>query len=181
MVVTCSYKNKLYEQKYKIGTHYGVDFAGDRQMYASGNGIVLDCGYDNCFGNFIIIKYDKAVNHKTNKYRDVIFRYFHLASLFITKGQQVNKDTKLGIMGTTGKYSDGIHCHLECDTDCRLKYCNYTPTLKGNTNRFKAGIDTTLNPMDYIHCEYTKPDNQKISRTQDMYTSLNDVAIPKIK
>ncbi|MEG1152250.1 MAG: M23 family metallopeptidase [Oscillospiraceae bacterium] len=182
MIITCSYKNKPYETKFRLGTHYGTDFCGSRQIWGSGDGEIISTGYDNCFGNFVVAKYYNAVNHSTNKYRDIIFRYYHMSSCAVKVGQKITKDTKLGIMGNTGTYSQGIHCHLECDSD--TKYYNYTPTLRGATSHFRAGNrvnDTTLNVMNYLNCKFTAPDNQKISRTQDIYTDENDINIPKIK
>ncbi len=181
MRVTCSYKNKAYETTFKIGTHYGTDFSGSLQIWGSGNGEVIKTGYDSCFGNFVVVKYPNVLNHKTKKILDVVFRYFHFNSVSVKTGDKITKDTKLGIMGSTGTYSSGIHCHLEADTDTRL--WNYTPTLRGSTTFFQAGSrtnDTTFNVMEVLHIKTSAPDNQVLTRNMDEYVSVSDVDIPKI-
>lgn len=187
MRVTCGYKNPAYQNLVvnglKMGTHYGVDYAFRRdiknlQMWASGNGTVIATGKDNCFGNFVVIRYDNVYNHVTKQVLNVVMRYFHLASVSVSKGQKVTKDTKLGIMGMTGTYATGIHCHMECDTD--LTYWNYTPSLKGNSTYFRAGDrvnDTTFNPIEVLHIKNTAPDYQTFERNNDAYTSTKDVPI----
>ena len=97
-------------------------------------------------------------------------------------GDKVTKDTKIGIMGATGKYTAGVHLHLEADSD--EAHYQYTPTLSGNTNVMKAGTrgagDTTFNPAEVLYCKTSSPDNQTITRTMDGYTSEEDVNTPKI-
>lgn len=187
MLITASYKNKKYETLKGntasgfMGIHYGMDFCNDLQLWASGNGVVLKIGSDSCFGNFVVIKYDNVFNHKTMKYVDVVFRYFHLASISVKINDVVNKDTKIGVMGRTGRYASGIHCHLEVDTDC--KNWEYTPTLSGNTSHFKSGLkgvnDTTFNPLEVLYIKNSAPDNQKLFITNDGYTNGEDLNVPK--
>lgn len=188
MLITASYKNKKYESLKGntstgfMGVHYGVDFCNDIQLWASGNGIVIKTGFDSCFGNFVVIKYENVLNHKTNKIQNVVFRYYHLASVAVMVGDRTTKDIKLGVMGSTGAYSSGIHTHLEADTD--ITNWKYTPTLVGNTSYFKAGKrgngDTTFNPLDVLHIKNSAPDNQRLSGTKDGYTNSEDLNTPKL-
>lgn len=186
MKITASYKNKKYESlpgntsTGRMGTHYGMDFCdivATKQMWCSGNGTVLATGFDSCFGNFAVIEYDNVYNHATKKVNNYVFRYFHLASVTVKKGQKVTKDTRLGIMGKTGTYATGIHCHLEVDTD--TKNWQYTPSLVGKTTYFRAGYrgngDTTLNPMNILYVKSTAPDNQSLNWTTDGYTNTDDM------
>ena len=187
MKLTCSYKNKLYETtkfngKY-LGSHYGSDFTGDKQIWGSGNGTVIKTGYDNCFGNFVVVKYEDVYNHKTKKTIDVICRYFHMASVSVTSNQKINKDTKLGIMGSTGQYATGVHCHMEADTD--TTYWNYTPSLSGSSTFFKAGLrgdqDTTFNVLELLYIKETAPDDQEYHTVSDGYINSEDKKLPVLE
>ena len=186
MRVTAGYKNAKYTQLvvngYRMGTHYGVDCSGSPTIYASGNGTVLLAGKDSILGNIVAVKYENAYNHKTGKIGAVVLRYHHLASIVVKIGDKVTKDTKIGTMGATGKYTAGVHLHLEADSD--VAHYQYTPTLSGNTNVMKAGTrgagDTTFNPAEVLYCKTSSPDNQTITRTMDGYTSEEDVNTPKI-
>jgi murein DD-endopeptidase MepM/ murein hydrolase activator NlpD len=149
-IITAGFKNAEYKKQFG-STHYGSDFAplnGDKNIWGSANGVVKACGSDNVLGNVIAVLYKGVDIHygpKKGK-RDVIVRYFHLASINVKVGQNVTTSTKLGIVGNTGKYSTGTHLHCEIDYD--VTYPTYTPTLSGNSNVFKHGTDTTINPMD---------------------------------
>lgn len=184
MKLTCSYKNKLYEEtKFNgvyLGSHYGTDFTGDTQIWGSGNGIVIKSGYDNCFGNFVVVKYENVYNHKTKKTINCIFRYFHMASVSVSANQKITKDTKLGVMGSTGQYATGVHCHLEADTD--TTYWNYTPSLGGNSTYFKPGLkgsqDTTFNVLELLYVKNTSPDNQVYTTVNDGYINSEDKTLP---
>lgn len=187
MKITCGYKNEKYKSLVvnglKMGTHYGVDYsfsksAPIRTMWASGNGTVIATGLDNCFGNFVVIRYDNVYNHKNGNVISIVMRYFHLNSIAVRPNQKVDKDTKIGIMGMTGTYATGVHCHMEADTD--LRYWNYTPSLKpgGSSSHFRGGDrvnDTTFNPIEVLYIKKTAPDNQSCVRTMDGYTTIDDM------
>ena len=161
--------------------HYGLDLIGQPTIYASGNGTVLSCGCDNILGNVIVIKYEKVFNHKTGKVFDVTVRYNHLASLKVRSGQKVDKDTVLGVMGNTGRYSTGVHLHIEVDTDVGEQYACWTPTLSGNSNILKAGSDSTINPAEVLHVKTSTPDRQTVRRLNDGYSTSADVDMVKIQ
>lgn len=177
--ITAGYKNSNYIKKFGFG-HFGLDIIGQSIIYASGEGTVLACGLDNVLGNVISIKYEKIINHKTGKIVDIIMRYNHLASLKIQPMQKVDKDTVLGIMGNTGRYSTGTHLHIEIDTDARKQYACWTPTISSNSNIMKAGQDTTINPAEVLHIKTSAPDKQSIKRLFDGYSSDTDIDMPTI-
>ncbi len=86
--------------------HKGIDIAGpsNRTIKAADNGTVVSAGWDDGgYGNKIVI------NHN-NGYRTV---YAHLASISVKAGQTVEKGSKIGVMGTTGDSTGGIHLHFE--------------------------------------------------------------------
>ena len=85
--------------------HKGLDFSTWRQgdpVVATANGQVVTVGYDDSFGNFIIIK------HKHGIYT----RYAHLSTVRVTKGQQVTQRQVIGAIGNTG-ITTGPHLHYE--------------------------------------------------------------------
>ncbi len=85
--------------------HKGIDFStwrsGDPVM-ATASGQVVNVGFDNSFGNSIIIKH----NH------GIYTRYAHLNQFRVKKGQFVEQGDIIGTVGNTGM-STGPHLHYE--------------------------------------------------------------------
>jgi len=102
--------------------HKGMDFStwssGDPVM-ATASGQVVNVGYDNSFGNSIIIKH----NH------GIYTRYAHLNSIRVKKGHFVEQGQIIGTIGNTG-ISTGPHLHYEVhigsDVVDPAKYINIT-------------------------------------------------------
>ena len=101
---------------YRWGTfHYGMDIAGTgygSPVYAAGDGVVYDSGYQNASGNYVSIDHGNGY----------ITRYFHLLKGLVTKGDKVTKGQKIGLMGNTGDCwprptkanpTAGTHLHFE--------------------------------------------------------------------
>ncbi|MGX9931523.1 M23 family metallopeptidase [Virgibacillus salarius] len=89
--------------------HKGIDIAGpsSRTIKAADNGTIVSAGYDNGgYGNKIVINHNNGM--KTI--------YAHLASMDVEAGETVEKGSKIGVMGTTGR-STGIHLHFELYKD----------------------------------------------------------------
>ena len=85
-------------------THKGVDLVGQgsKHIYPVNSGTVI-VGYDSGgYGNYVI------VNHG-NGYWSL---YGHMSQVYVKNGQGVNKNTILGVEGSTG-HSTGSHLHLE--------------------------------------------------------------------
>lgn len=184
MRISAGYKNALYNKTFGFG-HYGLDICstnGNWNIYASGIGKVVALGLDRILGNVVAVVYKNVWNHKLNKVQDVVLRYNHLKSIAVKVGDEVNKNTVLGIAGSTGLYSTGVHLHLSADTD--VDNPTYTPTLGGNSNIFKAGYrdsrDTSFNPAQILHCKTSASDYQKLSRNIDGYACADDIDIPNI-
>jgi len=177
--VTAGYKNEKYAKKFGF-RHFGIDmirgYADKLDVFSPGNGKVLAAGYDNVLGNVLAILYPDVINHRLGKVQDVIIRFNHMEPLFVKKNQLVGIKEKIGKMGSTGKYSQGVHLHMEVDTDAREKYTCYTPTLSNNSNIMKAGTDSTINPADVLY----KGENQSIDRLRDGYSSDKDICIENI-
>ncbi|MCR5252387.1 MAG: M23 family metallopeptidase [Treponema sp.] len=85
--------------------HKGMDFStwrsGDPVM-ATASGQVVTVGFDNSFGNFVIIKH----NH------GIYTRYAHLSTFRVKRGQLVDQGQIIGNIGNTG-ISTGPHLHYE--------------------------------------------------------------------
>lgn len=185
MRVTASYKNATYEAKLNLGVHYGMDSAdlnrSDLQIWGMGNGTIVDVGTDTCFGNYIIVKYPQAYNWAKKRYADIGIRLYHFASVSVKKGQAVTKDTKMGIYGSTGTYATAAHLHMEVDED--TVNTHYTPSISGNTSKFKgrsagANDSTMSNPLEWMHCKTSSPDSQTYTTNGDAYINAADKSIP---
>jgi murein DD-endopeptidase MepM/ murein hydrolase activator NlpD len=92
--------------------HKGIDIArpSDRTIKAADNGIVESAGYNNGYGNKVVIDHNNGL-------RTV---YAHLESISVSEGQVVSQGQKLGVMGSTGN-STGIHLHFEVYENGNLK------------------------------------------------------------
>lgn len=88
----------------KDGYHKGVDLVGaSKHIYPVNNGTVVYTKTSSSgYGNHIL------VNHGDG----VWSLYAHLSKIYVKKGQVVNKNTILGVEGSTGR-STGPHLHLE--------------------------------------------------------------------
>lgn len=84
--------------------HKGIDIArpSSKTIKAADNGVVVSAGWDNAYGNKIVIDHQ-------NGYRTV---YAHLSSLGVRAGQVVAKGSAIGVMGATGD-ATGVHLHFE--------------------------------------------------------------------
>jgi murein DD-endopeptidase MepM/ murein hydrolase activator NlpD len=102
--VTCEYGRK---GNWAAGRHTGIDLVGlsSKTVYATCDGTVSKTGFDNSYGNFVVIRGDDRNYHWL----------CHLASTSVSVGQRVSRVTKVGIMGSTGN-STGPHTHYEIRT-----------------------------------------------------------------
>lgn len=113
--VSSNFGNRCFNLngKYTCDFHSGIDMSagGSVPVYAVGKGVVADTVQWNCGGRIIFI------NHNINgvSYTSV---YMHLRKIYVSKGDVVNKDTQIGLMGgnPSTEYWDscstGQHLHL---------------------------------------------------------------------
>lgn len=164
MRITAGYKNANYRNEFGY-THYGVDMTDKERsiltVWGSGNGEVTHCGWHPSGGNVIVIVY-KNCELPNGQVKDLAFRYFHLDKIYVSAGQKVTKDTKIGLYGNTGA-SSGAHLHVEVDTD--VKYPNYTPQTSKSNDVLKSGVDSTINPVEAFWIKTTAPDNQSVTNS----------------
>lgn len=130
---------------YKQGVHNGVDVgwkgnlsnAQNFDIYSNCDGIVesIQTGIPNepnssgsrTWGNYVFIRHDNGMKS----------RYAHLSQVLVRRGDKVTKNTKIGIMGDSGK-AYGKHLHFEV---------------------YKNG--ERINPFEYLTkaiCEEVKPE-----------------------
>jgi murein DD-endopeptidase MepM/ murein hydrolase activator NlpD len=84
--------------------HNGLDFTAPQgtPIYATGDGTVVESGFDGGFGNHV------QINHGYG-YETV---YGHMVRIKARRGQHVKRGDLIGWVGNTGA-STGPHCHYE--------------------------------------------------------------------
>ena len=84
--------------------HLGVDYAAPTGAPAVtvGDGIVEQVGFQNDFGNMVVVKHSAL--HST--------AYAHLSRIQVRKGQAVRQGDAVGAVGDTG-WATGPHLHFE--------------------------------------------------------------------
>jgi len=173
--LTAGYKNAAYRQKFGF-SHFGMDLSNSpsdaRTLWGMGNGTVKAAGYDNIFGNAVVVVYPDCYNRKTKKAQDLTVRLYHLASVAVKTGQPVTPSTKLGVMGNTGKYSTGVHVHVEIDRDTDMP--THVPGLAKSSNILKKGIDTTYDPAGILYLGK----GQTLTYGAGQYGKTSDINLP---
>ncbi len=103
--ISMAFGQNIHPINHQWYIHKGLDFgtggAGD-PVIATANGQVVTVGYNDSFGNFIIIK------HKHGIYT----RYAHLSATRVRKGDSVTQRQVIGNIGNTG-ISTAPHLHYE--------------------------------------------------------------------
>lgn len=86
--------------------HNAIDLVGGTgsttNIYASGNGTVVFAGYENSYGNYVIIKHANGL----------FTGYAHNSSLSVANGDVVSQGDKIANMGSTGS-STNPHTHFQ--------------------------------------------------------------------
>lgn len=135
--VTCEYKRK---GNWAAGWHTGIDLVSDNtNIYSSCDGTVYKTGWDNSYGNYIVVKNSDGKYHW----------FCHLSKINVSKGNKVTRTSVIGIMGSTGN-STGRHLHFEIrntsnkygDTSNPADYMGI-PNKVGNYNRSNYQIGNT--------------------------------------
>ena len=83
--------------------HTGIDMAAPQgtPIYAALAGRVTTAGYNEVYGNYVIITHHSG-------YRTL---YGHMSAIFVIRGQNVDANTQIGRVGSTG-LSTGPHLHF---------------------------------------------------------------------
>lgn len=160
--VTCEYKRK---GNWKAGWHTGIDLVGPETIYATCNGEVSRTGYDDSYGNFIVVK-----DNATGKYH----WYCHLSKINVSVGTKVSRTSRIGIMGSTGN-STGKHLHFEIRNSSNKYADNSDPAeYMGIPN--KVG---TYNSKDY-QIKEEKPTSNATPQRKVFAVKTNIREIPSL-
>ncbi|OLN33903.1 murein hydrolase activator EnvC family protein [Desulfosporosinus metallidurans] len=89
---------------HKRSLHTGTDIVAPlgTQIHATGAGIVIMAGWNEAYGNMVIIDHGGGVSSL----------YGHQSRLNVTEGQTVQANQVIGYVGSTG-WSTGSHLHFE--------------------------------------------------------------------
>jgi murein DD-endopeptidase MepM/ murein hydrolase activator NlpD len=106
--ITSGFKMRFHPLLNKWRAHLGVDYAAPTGTPARsvGDGVVDFAGWQNGYGNVVIIKHRS--NHTT--------LYAHLSKINVRKGSSVSQGQTVGLVGSTG-WSTGPHLHFEFRVD----------------------------------------------------------------
>ncbi|MBQ7612539.1 MAG: M23 family metallopeptidase [Spirochaetaceae bacterium] len=87
----------------QLSFHNGIDLANSKGTPIKNimDGRVSEVGYNNVYGNYIIITHDAG-------YQSM---YGHLNTVYVKRGASVNQGVTIGTVGSTGR-STGPHLHL---------------------------------------------------------------------
>jgi hypothetical protein len=148
------------------GSHPAVDIKAPEgtPVYAIANGVAVDAGWSNGFGNSITIKHrdvpdPNGVNQNTTLYSS----YSHLSTYYITENDVVTKGEIIGEIGGTGTATTN-HLHFQLDND-NAPWHPYWPftTAEASAAGYGfwdavsngVGMDNvyayTHNPMDFVY------------------------------
>ena len=157
--ISSPYSNRISPITGDREFHEGVDYSANGKsipIYALDDGEVLYEGYDNSTGAIICyIRFPKLDDH--------VGLYYHLANTVINKGDKVTKDTKIGMMGSTG-YSTGNHLHFDW-----FKYSDYN---KGFYDREYEDFNEYIFPENRIKVTAPVERNENINQIRVIVDNL---------
>ncbi|WP_375056228.1 peptidoglycan DD-metalloendopeptidase family protein [Zobellella sp. DQSA1] len=95
---------RLHPVTGQIKAHRGIDYAArtGTPVVAAGNGVVVESGYSQFNGNYVVIRHDGTY----------LTKYLHLHQRMVKKGEKVKQEQQIGTVGATGRVT-GPHLHYE--------------------------------------------------------------------
>lgn len=141
-----TYPFGMKNKNYIAGFHTGIDlYCANLKVYSPCDGYIYQTGYDNSYGNYIVIR----------EINDRFHWLCHLDSINVKQGNNVSRTKIVGIMGSTGN-STGTHLHYEIRKSCNCygqvhnpaEYMGI-PNERGlyNTSNYQIG-ETVENVVD---------------------------------
>ncbi len=84
--------------------HSGIDLGTKENtpILSIESGTVVSAGFARGYGNYVVIKHNGGIKSA----------YAHMNKILVTKGEKVNKEDKIGLVGMTGT-ATGNHLHFE--------------------------------------------------------------------
>ena len=88
--------------------HSGIDLGTKENtpILSIESGTVVSAGFARGYGNYVVIKHNGGIKSA----------YAHMNKILVTKGEKVNKEDKIGLVGMTGT-ATGNHLHFEIIKD----------------------------------------------------------------
>ncbi|MDY0131352.1 MAG: peptidoglycan DD-metalloendopeptidase family protein [Desulforegulaceae bacterium] len=145
-VLTSSFSIRRFHPvlgKYK--PHTGIDYGAPKgtPIFATANGVVIFSGWQNGYGNLVILKHPNG--YKTY--------YGHCDSLIAKKGEKINQGQILAKVGETG-IATGPHVHYEVRINNKpvdpntLKSERGRPIVGGKLETFKTLVQVRTDYMN---------------------------------
>lgn len=151
-----------------ISFHSGCDYGthGEKwPQYGVEAGEVISCGLDSAYDNakYVWVKYPRL---------NIKLLYYHLDSICVTKGQQVDNNTIIGYTGMTGR-ATGIHLHLG------MKYLNSNNYVDPELYDYKENGDVNYTGVITYQAYTNKwlPEVSKWDDTDDGYAGIKGQTI----
>ncbi len=118
-VISANFGTRIHPITKQEISHNGIDIAVENgtDVIATLSGVVEVAGYNGEKGNYIKIVHEKSASE-----------YCHLSKILVHEGMQVNKEDKIGEVGSTG-YSTGPHLHFSI-IDSTGQYVDPTNYIK---------------------------------------------------
>jgi murein DD-endopeptidase MepM/ murein hydrolase activator NlpD len=112
--ITSGFGYRMHPIHHKSLMHTGLDIsrAHGTPVAAADSGHVIYSGWRGGYGKVVMI------NHGNQRGNNIVTLYAHLSSIRVGTGQEVNKGSTIGNVGSTG-YSTGAHLHFEVRVDGR--------------------------------------------------------------
>lgn len=95
---------RLHPVTGQVKAHRGIDYAArtGTPVVAAGGGVVVESGYSQFNGNYVVIRHDGTY----------LTKYLHLHQRMVKKGEKVKQEQQIGTVGATGRVT-GPHLHYE--------------------------------------------------------------------
>lgn len=178
--VTCIYGQK--GNLWSSGYHKGIDLvASNRNIYCTCDGVVKTVAFDKGgWGQYVRVQENTTKNIH-------IFCHLVTGSVKVTVGQNVNRSTILGTMGTTGN-STGVHLHFQIEkSNSDRTVCDPTewlciPNKKGtyDSKDYQINIDALSHIKDKSEiASWAKNDVAKVVANKIMVGDDNGYFRPK--
>jgi murein DD-endopeptidase MepM/ murein hydrolase activator NlpD len=102
--VTSRFGSRVSPISGTVRFHGGLDLAAPMgtDVYAAGEGTVIECGENAVYGKFVLIRHDDVWTSL----------YGHLSAIGVKQGEKIDRGKTLGKVGSTGQ-STGPHLHFE--------------------------------------------------------------------
>ena len=102
--ITSSFGRRLDPFHRKQTVHAGIDYVSsdNAPVLATGGGVVTYAGRNGRYGNLVEIDHGQGF----------VTRYAHLADIAVTVGEEIDRGTRVGTVGNTGR-STAPHLHYE--------------------------------------------------------------------